>query len=97
MMLTTAISYCKYKSRIHLETYLSQTNLSFQEKIAISRLRLSNHSLMIEKGRHAKPRKLIGKRDIATFAKTNLKMKNIAIMPIIHFFTREVGTFLPIK
>ena len=53
-----AISYCKFKNTNCLEPYLSQKNLNQKHKIAISCFRLSNHSLMIEKGRHAKPRKI---------------------------------------
>ena len=49
------ISYRKYKTRIHLEPYLS-ANISHKNKISLSRFRLSNHLLMIEKGRHVKPK-----------------------------------------
>ena len=52
-----AISYCKYKTTISLEPYLS-LNFNRKNRIAISRFRLSNHSLMIEKGRHVKPIKI---------------------------------------
>ena len=50
-----AISFNKYKTSINLETYLYQ-NINQKHKIAISRFRLSNHSLMIEKGRHMRPK-----------------------------------------
>ena len=51
----TAISFNKYKTNIILESHLVQkTNV--KHKIALSRFRLSNHSLMIEKGRHMKPK-----------------------------------------
>ena len=53
-----AISYCEYKNTINLEPYLS-LNFNQKYRIAISRFRLSNHSLMIEKGRHAKPIKIV--------------------------------------
>ena len=52
-----AISYCEYKNTIHLEPYLYQ-RLNQKNRVSISRFRLSNHSLMIEKGRHAKPVKI---------------------------------------
>ena len=50
-----AISFNKYKTNITLESYLAQ-KLNRKHKIAISRFRLSNHQLMIEKGRHMKPK-----------------------------------------
>ena len=53
-----SISYCKFKNTNWLEPYLSQSLLNQKHKTAISRFRLSNHSLMIEKGRHAKPKKI---------------------------------------
>ena len=48
-----AISFNKYKSSIHLEPYLF--NLNPRYRIALTRFRLSNHLLWIEKGRHMKP------------------------------------------
>ena len=50
-----AISFIKYKTRINLESYLFQ-NLNLKHKIAISRFRLSSHLLMIERGRHMRPK-----------------------------------------
>ena len=50
-----AISFNKYKTNIILESYLAQ-KFNIKHKIAISRFRLSNHQLMIEKGRHMKPK-----------------------------------------
>ena len=50
-----AISFNKYKTNIILESYLTQ-QFNLKYKIAISRFRLSNHQLMIEKGRHMKPK-----------------------------------------
>ena len=50
-----AISLNKYKTTIILESYLAQ-KFNIKHKIAISRFRLSNHQLMIEKGRHMKPK-----------------------------------------
>ena len=49
-----AISFNKYKTNIHLDPYLL-INLNTKHRIALSRFRLSNHSLWIEKGRHTKP------------------------------------------
>ena len=49
-----AMSFNKYKSSIHLDSYLCN-NLNPKLRIALTRFRLSNHSLWIEKGRHMKP------------------------------------------
>ena len=48
---TKAITFYKFKTSIILEPYLNM-NLNPKHKICISRFRLSNHTLMIEKGRH---------------------------------------------
>ena len=50
-----AASYNKFKSDIKIDTYLVQ-NLHPNIRIALSRFRLSNHALMIEKGRHVRPK-----------------------------------------
>ena len=50
---TKAASFNKFKSNIALERHLA-LNSNLKHKIAISRFRLSNHTLMIEKGRHLK-------------------------------------------
>ena len=50
-----ATSYNKFKSDIKIDTYLVQ-NLHPNIRIALSRFRLSNHALMIEKGRHVRPK-----------------------------------------
>ena len=50
-----ATSFKHYKNSINFESYLSQTK-SVKYRIGISRFRLSNHNLMIEKGRHLKPK-----------------------------------------
>ena len=52
-----AFSFNKFKTNIAFESHLN-LQLSVKHKIAISRFRLSNHSLMIEKGRHHKPNKI---------------------------------------
>ena len=49
-----AISFNKYKTNICLDAYLFRT-LNPKHRIALSRVRLSNHPLWIEKGRHVKP------------------------------------------
>ena len=51
--LSKAETYKKVKSNIGLETYLSNVKNAKHRK-SLSRLRLSNHQLMIEKGRHHK-------------------------------------------
>ena len=48
-----AISYVKIKTSICLENYLSM-KFNLKHKIALTRFRLSNHQLMIEKGRYRK-------------------------------------------
>lgn len=50
-----AASYALFKNEISLETYLHQI-YNRKHLTAISRFRLSNHDLMIEKGRHSRPR-----------------------------------------
>ena len=50
-----AVSYKNYKNNIYFESYL-QTFKDVKLRIGVSRFRLSNHNLMIEKGRHFKPK-----------------------------------------
>ena len=50
-----AISYCKFKYNIYLEKYLHRIK-NIRHKVALSRLRLSNHNLLIETGRHMRPK-----------------------------------------
>ena len=48
-----ATSFCKFKINIGLEAHLIlKCNITYKK--AISRFRMSNHTLMIEKGRHAR-------------------------------------------
>ena len=50
-----AITYGMYKNTVFFEKYLYEIeNRKF--KIALTRFRLSNHNLLIEKGRHMRPR-----------------------------------------
>ena len=48
-----ASSFVQFKTTIFLETHL-KLNYNRNHKKSITRFRLSNHSLMIEKGRHLK-------------------------------------------
>ena len=50
-----AISYCKFKHNASLEKYM-YTIKNVRHKIALTRLRLSNHNLRIETGRHLRPK-----------------------------------------
>ena len=50
-----AISYVSFKNTVFLEKYL-YTIENLKHKIALSRFRLSNHNLLIERGRHMRPR-----------------------------------------
>ena len=50
---TKAISFARFKTRTSFEPHLA-VNFNVNHKKAISRFRLSNHPLMIEKGRHLK-------------------------------------------
>ena len=50
-----AISFVMFKRSVCLEKYLHQVK-NLKNKKALSRFRLSNHSLMIEIGRHLRPR-----------------------------------------
>ena len=50
-----ATSYAKFKSNVKWESYLNQVENSKHKK-SLSRFRLSNHPLLIERGRHMRPR-----------------------------------------
>ena len=50
-----AISYGIFKTTVFYEKYLSEIK-NKKYKIALSRFRLSNHNLLIENGRHSRPR-----------------------------------------
>ena len=45
----------KFKNTIFLEKYLCRVK-NIRHKIALTRFRLSNHNLLIEKGRHFRPK-----------------------------------------
>ena len=49
-----ANSYITFKTTVYYEKYLDLIE-NTKHKTSLSRFRLSNHNLMIEKGRHAKP------------------------------------------
>ena len=61
---TKAASFNKFKNDIALEKHL-HVNFNLKHKIALSRFRLSNHPLMIEKGM----------KENVTFVKIKSKMK----------------------
>ena len=67
-----AFSFNKFKTRIALEPHLD-LHINLKYKIAISRFRLSNHSLMIEKGRHHKPNKIDKKERKCYFCKNKIE------------------------
>ena len=50
-----AISYSTFKHNVSLEKYLYKIK-NIRHKIALTRLRLSNHNLRIETGRHLRPK-----------------------------------------
>ena len=50
-----AITYAMFKSSVHPEKYLFELK-NRKHKICLSRFRLSNHNLLIEKGRHVRPK-----------------------------------------
>ena len=50
-----AISYSKFKQNVSLEKYLCKVK-NIRHKISLTRLRLSNHCLLIETGRHLRPK-----------------------------------------
>ena len=52
--LSKAESYLRYKNSIRIEDYLTKIK-NVKHRKALTRLRLSCHPLMIEKGRHQKP------------------------------------------
>ena len=53
-LLLKASSFLSYKTNIELEKYTFLIK-NQKHRVALSRLRLSSHQLMIEKGRHRKP------------------------------------------
>lgn len=53
-LISKASSFLSYKSNIELEKYTYMIK-NRNHRVALSRLRLSSHELMIEKGRHRKP------------------------------------------
>ena len=50
-----AISYALFKRTVNYENYVDQIE-NVKHKTSLSRFRLSNHNLLIEKGRHMRPR-----------------------------------------
>lgn len=50
-----AITYSKIKNNVSLEKYLEKVK-NIRHKIALTRFRLSNHNLLIETGRHLRPK-----------------------------------------
>ena len=66
-----ASSFNKFKTNIALEPHLD-LHLNLKYKIAIPRFRLSNHTLMIEKGRH-KPIKIDKKERKCYFCKNKIE------------------------
>ena len=51
-------TYASFKTSIGLEKYIL-AGMTVQERVSISKIRLSNHTLMIEKGRHLKIEKTL--------------------------------------
>ena len=54
-------SYCKFKMEFGMEHYLKEIR-DYDVRSCFSKLRLSSHSLQIEKGRHVKPKLAVEKR-----------------------------------
>ena len=50
-----AISYVLFKTTVNIENYLDEIE-NTKHKTSLSRFRLSNYNLLIEKGRHMRPR-----------------------------------------
>ena len=50
-----AVTYATFKRTVHYEKYLEQIK-NFKYKKSLSRFRLSNHDLLIEKGRYMRPK-----------------------------------------
>ena len=81
-------AFNKYKSGINLEPYLVKLNPRY--RIALSRFRLSNHSLWIEKGRHMKP--IIDKEmRLCELCKTRIEDEKY-ICYFSHYIA-QIGTF----
>ena len=69
-----AISYCKFKYNVSLEKYM-YTIKNVRHKIALTRLRLSKHTLRLETGRHLRPKlPRQDKRENALYVLMKLKM-----------------------
>ena len=81
-----ADSYVLYKNINKLECYTHQIK-SVKHRIALSRFRLSNHPLMIEKGRHIRPR--IERSERKCFACINEIEDEIHFMTQCHLYNEE--------
>ena len=80
-------TYGKLKTSIGMEKYLD-VMVNTEEREAISKIRLSNHDLMIEKGRHQKP--VINKElRLCPFCKNAVEDEN--------HFVLNCGTFSSIR
>ena len=55
-------TYAKFKHSVTMGNYLLSNRLSWKQKSALSKFRLSDHHLRIEKGRHCRPRLPADKR-----------------------------------
>ena len=78
-------TYAKLKTTIGMEKYIDLIQ-NTEDRVAISKIRLSNHDLMIEKGRHLKIRK---EQRFCPFCPN--------IVETEHHFILNCGTFLPLR
>ena len=79
-----SLVYRKHKTEFKMESYLTQvTNTS--QRIALTKLRLSDHKLEIESGRHIRPKINRENRTCKLCSKPN---KQAPIENEVHFITR---------
>ena len=92
-------TYAKLKTSIGMEKYLDLI-VNTDERAAISKIRLSNHDLMIEKGRHQKPT-LKKELRFCPFCKNEVETEQHFILkcntfnPIRTHFMMEIGRISP--
>ena len=59
-------TYCKFKGKLEIENYLLMID-DKQYRFNFTKLRVSSHKLMIETGRHNKPKKIKASKRFCTY------------------------------
>ena len=79
-----SLVYCKYKTEFEMELYQTQVTNTGHRR-ALTKLRLSDHKLEIENGRHIRPKINRENRTCKLCSKPN---KQAPIEGEVHFITR---------